>query len=73
METKDHNVGKMEPWQIALLSIAPFALVIIAKAVIYLVRKKCYKNKTAPSPTNEFPNSKVPPGVPTHVFGSSTG
>ena len=68
MEAKDHNLGEMAPWQIALAGIGPIVLII----GIYLVHKNCCKyNKTAPSPTNQPPKPKQPHGVPTHVFGSS--
>ena len=72
METKDHNYERVAPWQIALIAIAPFVLLITTKTILYLVRKKCYKsNKTAP--TNLAPKPKISRAVPTHVFGSSRG
>ena len=68
MEAEDHNLGEMDPWQIALAGIGPLVLVL----GIYLVHKNCFKfNRTAPSPTNQPP--KVSNGVQTRVFGSSRG
>ena len=68
METKNHNLGEMAPWQIALAGIGPLILII----VIYLVYKSCCKyNRTAPSPTSQPPTLSY--GVQTRVFGSSGG
>ena len=70
METKNHNLGEMAPWQIALAGIGPLFLMII----IYLVHKNCYRhNRTAPSPTSQPSNPKAPHGVQTSVFGTSGG
>ena len=68
METKDHNLGELAPWQIALAGIGPLILII----VIYVVHKNCYRhNRTAPSPTSQPPTLSY--GVQTRVFGSSRG